>query len=143
MSCLALVVFQNYSENKFNSHNFVDYSYRVLFLVGSEIIFDWIKDVIIFKISTFKSNVIKTITFELVLYHEKLRHNSFNRNGNGNNLNTQDGASMKSYLDYIDKADLKYLNNRHLHDHSRYLDHDNILCVAMENNILIHCIIVK
>lgn len=139
-SCLFLVVFQNYSDNKINSHNFIDYFYRILFLVFIEIAFDWIKDIVIFKISDFEPNLIKKITIDLALLHEKLKYNTFNSNGAGSEENSSSG--LTNYLKLIDVEKLKFINRDNLNKYCNYLDYDNILCIELNNNIFVHCIIV-
>ena len=140
-SCLFLVVFQNYSDNKINSHNFIDYFYRILFLIMIEIAFDWIKDIVIFKISDFEPNLIKKITIDLALLHEKLKLNTFNSNG-GNQRETKDQDEITNYFQLIDVEKLKFINGDNLNKYCNYLDYDNILCIELNNNIFVHCVIV-
>jgi hypothetical protein len=141
-SCLFIVIFQNYSDNKINSHNFVDYFYRVFFLVGCEVVFDWLKDIIIFKISEIKPTLIKKITKELIFLHEKLKFNTFNTNGGSQNMD-QEMVDLSYYLKHIDITNLKFTNKDNLHKYLNYLDYDNILCIELNNQILVHCIIVS
>lgn len=134
---LCLVVYQNYSDNKISSHNFVDYTYRLVFLILSEILFDWIKDIIAFKISGCKVKILKELTDELVIFHEKLKYNCFNSNGK---INTPHATE---YVKKLDESQLSHLNKAELNNTMNFLDYDNILCVELSNNITIPCIIVK
>ena len=147
-SCLFLVVFQNFSDNKINSHNFIDYSFRILFLIFIEIVFDWIKDIVIFKISDIKPKVIKSITLDLVILHEKLKYNTFNSNGGASGQFSESKDSNKTndisnYLKLIDQEKLNFTNKNNFNRYSNYIDYDNILCLELNNNVFVHCILVK
>jgi hypothetical protein len=140
-SCIGLVIFQNYRDNKLNSHNFVDYSYRVLFLIANEIIFDWIKNIIVFKISNLKPSLIKNVTLDLAVYHDKLRYNCFQMNGNTEHKEHKD---ISEYIRVLESYRLNIIKKEsNLHTMSSHLDSDNILVILLKCNILIHCIIVS
>lgn len=138
MFSVLLVIIQNYCDNKINSHNFVDYSYRVFFLVASEVLFDWIKHIIVFKISELKPNLIKQLTLEMAIFHDRLRFKSYNSNGANTSIHFEDSK----YLKLIEREKLKFINKTELHKYSGFLDLDSILCIQMQNNILIYSIII-
>lgn len=134
---MFLVICQNYKDNKISSHNFIDYFYKVSFLILSEIVFDWIKNIIIFKISDFKANTIKISTIELTIFHEKLKYNCFYTNGGSEHLEISD------YLKKLENYKMTSVNENKLQRYSRYLNNDNIMSIELQNNILVQCIIVK
>lgn len=133
---LICVVVQNYKDNKITPHNFAEYSYRI-FLVGfSEILFDWIKNIIIFRISDIDVNLINDIALELSIFHEKLRNNSFDQNSTHHN----GGPSL--YIATLEKYELKLINKQKLDKYSKKLDYINVVNVELQTNILTYCIIV-
>lgn len=146
---LVFVVIQNYSDNKINSHNFVDYSYRIFFLILSEILFDWIRNIIVFKVSDLKPSLIKLVTYELVLFHDKLKYNSYHVNGAGGNSDNLDNShfnfqEMNNYLKIIENEDLKFINKKNeMNKYTKFLDLDNILMIQLQNNITVYCVIVS
>jgi hypothetical protein len=140
---LVFVIIQNYSDNKINSHNFVDYSYRIFFLILSEVLFDWIRNIIVFKVSDLKPSLIKLVTYELVLFHDKLKYNSYQINGAGGNseVNSQE---MTNYLKIIENENLKFINKKkEMNKYTKFLDLDNILMIQLQNNITVYCVIVS
>ena len=145
---LFLVIIQNYSDNKINSHNFVDYAYRVFFLVGTEILFDWMKNIVTFKISDIKPSLIKSITYDMILMHEKCRYRAFHLNGASNCPSSLDESGKESttsvYIKIIEQENLQFFNQKsEFQRYANILDADNIICLELQNNILIYTVIVK
>ena len=104
----------------------------------SEIIFCWIKDILIFKISDIDSKYIKEITYEIAFFHEQMKYECFLNNG----CNYENGI-MGEYIKQIESINLKIVNKKHCSDKfSALVDYENILCMELKNNILIHCIFI-
>lgn len=140
VTCVILVILQNYYDNKLNSHNCMDYLQKVLFLITSEVIFDWLRNIIIFKISDFKPNFIKTITYEICFYHDKLKYNCHNRNGACDKFSSE---VLSNYVKSLDKISLEYISKSNFDRFSDILDYDDILCLVLQNNIIIYSIMVS
>jgi len=142
-----LVIIQNYYDNKLNSHNFIDYGYRVFFLIMSEMLFDWIKDIIIFKISIIKAKYLKSFTLEIAVFHDKMKYKCFTANGGKKELQPNlDIKSQKYFADYINILEnfkLKYINKEKLERYLSYVDYENLLTIELQHNVLVICIIVK
>lgn len=145
-----MVILQNYLDNKLNSHNFIDYGYRVFFLVCSEILFDWIKDILIFKISFIKAKYLKNFTLEIAVFHDKMKYNCFNVNGAKNGLNPvytsnidEEDKSLIDFISLLESYKLKYINKERLEKYLYYVDFENLLTIELQHNVLIICIIVK
>lgn len=147
---LTLVVIQNYLDGKLNSHNFIDYLYRLSFLVISEILFDWIKDIIIFKISLIRAKYLKSLTLELAVFHDKMKYNCFNKptisNGSSDiqkfNTSNSDEENFCLYLSFLDDCYLTYLNQENLEKYLYYIDYENLMTIELQHNVLVICIIV-
>ena len=142
-----MVVIQNFNDNKLNSHNFIDYGYRVFFLVFSEILFDWIKDIIIFKISVIKAKYLKTFTLEIAVFHEKLKNKcSYTNGGEDEKSLSQNSKETKNFNDYVNLLDnfrLKYFNKEKVEKFSYFVDFENLITIELQHNVMVICIIVK
>jgi hypothetical protein len=132
--CLNLVTLQNYFENKINSHNFLEYITRIIFIIGLDIVVCWVKVIMMFKFSNVKPNLLKVIFSEYSIFHEKLRYNCFNVNG---------GKSGNRYLCKLEEFDLSFVNKQKLQKYLGYLDYDCIILLEIKNNVLVPCIIVS
>ncbi len=141
--CLVMVIIQNYNENKINSHNFIDYFNRAGFVILAEILFDWLRNIISFKISNIRPNLIKSLTFELVLLHDKLRYNSFN--SNGNNICVSNSSQLLSnYLKFLENEELVLLNKKkEMSKYFGYLDTEHILSSQLQVNTTVYCVMVR
>jgi len=145
LSCLFLVIIQNYFDNKLNSHNFIDYFFRVFFLIISEMLFDWIKAIIIFKISIIKAKYLKSFTLEMAVFHDKMKYNCFELNGGKNSLNLHESNNIKYLSDYINILEnfkLKYVNKEKLEKNLNCVDFENLMTIELQHNVLVICIIV-
>ena len=127
---------QNYNENKINSHNFIDYSYRIFFILASDVLVSWIKIILIYKFSGFKANTLKTISFEYSVLHEKLKFDCFNTNGKPSQ------QYCSNYIKILENYNFLYINQNKWERYSNYLDFDSILNNEIRNNIIIPCVIV-
>jgi hypothetical protein len=137
---LLAVIIQNYNENKINSHNFLDYFQRVFYFIFAEILFDWIRNIITFKISQLKPNIYKQITLEMILLHEKLKFNSINQNG-GNDHSMMD-SRMITYLRIIEEGKIDLITKKK--DSLKYtklLDTDNAISLILQTNSTTYCIL--
>ncbi len=138
---------QNYFDNKLNSHNFIDYGFRVFFLILSEMIFDWLKDIIIFKLSLIKAKYLKSFTLELAVFHDKMKYNCFDPNGSKSNEPTKNPNGTENYLaeyfNIIENFKLKYLNKEKLEKYFGFIDFENLLTIELQHNVLVICIIVR
>ena len=131
------VIFQNYHENKISSHNFIEYFYRAVFIFFFEIMFDWVKDFIIFRISYFNPKIIKLITYELALYHDKLRYNCYNTNGASKN-------TKNKYIKYLENKELLIVSRQyHYEKYVNVLGNDSVMCLTLHTNILIYCLMMS
>ena len=134
---ILIVVYQNFQTNKLNANNFLIYLKRIGFLVIADVMFDWIKIVLIYKYSGFEAKTLKIASFEIALFHEKLRHNSFNSNGNRAFKNTYSMTLEKIELDMVGKDKAQYWK------YNNILDFDVITCMELENNVIIYCVFVS
>jgi hypothetical protein len=145
------VVIQNYLEGKLNSHNFIDYFYRLFFLLITEILFDWIKDIIIFKISLIKAKYLKSLTLELAVFHDKMKYNCFNINNitNGSSdirkstMENSDEGNFSLYLSFLDDSYMTNLNQENLEKYLYYIDYENLMTIELQHNVLVICIVVS
>lgn len=137
---------QNYYDNKVNSHNFLEYGFRVLFLIISEIFFDWIKDIIIFKISFLNAKYLKNITLEIAVFHDKMKYNCFSiTNGSEKSSLKNDNKNKNELVDYLNVLEnykLQYFNKDKLDKHLNYVDFENLLTIDLQHNVLVICIFV-
>ena len=124
-----LVIVKNYYENQLSQYNINEYCYKVFFIFVFEIVFDWVKNFIIFKVSYFNTKIVKLITYEIAVYYEKLRTNKIN---NGNNK----GDTM--YSRFIHGRDLIIVGKQHRYEN--YLDvlsEESVICLTLHTNVLV------
>lgn len=137
---LLAVITQNYNENKINSHNFLDYFQRVFYFIAAEILFDWIRNIITFKISQLKPSIYKQITLEMILLHEKLKYNSINQNG-GSDHSMMDNR-MITYLRIIEEGKIEILTKKNESlKYTKLLDTDNAISLILQTNSTTYCIL--
>ena len=118
------ILITDYSTNQIN--NVKLYFTRFFYLFFFEIIFDYIKDIIVFRISYFDSKILKYISYEIPLYYIKLKEN----------LLTKDEEFLK------DKK-LLIIGRQYEYDKfSSILSADDIMCLTLQNGILIYCILI-
>jgi len=112
---------------------------RIGFLLSADIIFDWIKIILIYKYSGFEAKTLKRSSYEIALFHEKLRNNSFNPNlilrSTNKSIYQKNLESVELSMVSKDKAQYWKYNN--------ILDYDVITCMELENNVIIYCVFVK
>ena len=118
------VLITDYSTNQINNVKF--YFTRFFYLFFFEIIFDYIKDIIVFRISYFDSKILKYISYEIPLYYIKLKEN----------LLTKDEEFLKDKKLLIIGRQYKY------DKFSSILSSDDIMCLTLQNGILIYCILI-
>jgi hypothetical protein len=141
--CLIMVMIQNYYENKINSHNFIDYFNRAGFVIFAEILFDWLRNIISFKISNFRPGIIKAITYDMLLLHDKLRFNIYQYNGNHIREHSS-SPLMSHYLKFLENEELVLLNKRNeMSKFIGYLDTEHILSTQLQVNTTVYCVMVK
>jgi hypothetical protein len=131
--CLNIVTVQNYFDNKLNSHNFLDYITRIVFIIALDILVCWIKIILMFKFSNVKASFLKSVFTEYSIFYEKLRHGCFSING----------KNEDQYLKKLEDYELVYVNKSNFHKFLGYLDYDCIIYLEFRNNILVPCIIVS
>lgn len=109
-------------------------------------IFDWLKDIIIFKLSIIKAKYLKSFTLELAIFHDKMMYNCFNPNGGKSNQPNKHPNEAQKYLpDYINIIEnfkLKYVNKEKLEKYLGFIDFENLLTIELQHNVLVICIIV-
>jgi len=132
------VIYQNYYENKINSHNFLDYFIRVLHLIGSEVIFDWLKGIMVFKLSNLDPQIYKEYYLELSIYHEQLKFNCFNTNG-GQII--PKNSMFYNYTSKIEKFKLKIVNHDSMSNCTAFLDYENISAIAVGYTNVTICVL--
>ena len=118
------ILITDYSINQINNVKF--YFTRFFYLFFFEIIFDYIKDIIVFRISYFDTKILKYISYEIPLYYMKLKRN----------LLTKEEEFLK------DKK-LLIIGRQYEYDKfSSILSADDIMCLTLQNGILIYCILI-
>ncbi len=127
---------QSYFENKINSHNFIDYLYRIVFIIASDIVVCWIKSILVVKFSGVKASVLKLIALEISVFHEKMKYDCFNNNGVPAN------DSYSSYIKILENFSFSHINRDSWQKYSHLLDFDSILNLELRNNVVIPCVIV-
>jgi hypothetical protein len=110
-------------------------------------IFDWLKDIIIFKLSIIKAKYVKSFTLELAVFHDKMKYNCFNPNGGkinqpNRNINGTD-RFLPDYISIIENFKLKYINKEKLEKYLGFVDFENLLSIELQHNVLVICIIVN
>jgi hypothetical protein len=149
---IILVSYKNFNENKITAHNFLTYFWRVIFLLLSEIIFDWVKVILIHKFSGFDSKTLKNIAIELSIFHEKLRHNAFKKEENNINFNKldiacdfsdNDKADEDVFFKQLQQFNLTFVGKSNYWKYNNILDIDVITSMELENNVIIYCIFVR
>ena len=152
MFSIVIVVYQNLITNKLNSNNFLVYLKRIGFLVFADIFFDWIKIILIYKYSGFEVNSLKVSSFEIAAFHEKLHNNAFTvfklTDSVENNLKSS--ASLKNdlkttYLLNLEKIEFEMVakDKNQYWKYNNILDYDVIMCMELENNVIIYCVFVS
>lgn len=110
-------------------------------------IFDWLKDIIIFKLSIIKAKYLKSFTLELAVFHDKMKYNCFDPNGGKSDLSIKKLNKTEKYLpDYINIIEnfkLKYINKEKLEKHLGLIDFENLITIELQHNVLVICIIVN
>lgn len=133
----SIVIFQNYHDKKSTSHNFIDYFYRMVFIFIFEVVFDWVKNFVIFRISYFNPKIVKLVTYEIALYHDKLRHNCFNSNGSITR------TKHSKYIKYLESKELLIVGKQYRYEkYLSYLGYDSVMCLTLHTNILIFCLMI-
>ena len=120
-----LVIVKNYYENQLSQYNINEYCYKVFFIFVFEIVFDWVKNFIIFKVSYFNTKIVKLITYEIAVYYEKLRMNMISR---GDNM----------YSRFIHGRDVIIVGKQHRYE--SYLDvlsEESVMCLTLHTNVLV------
>jgi len=131
---IVLVIYQNIRENKFNSSNFANYIYRILFMVSADIFFDWVKVILIYKFSGFETKSLKRAAYELIAFQEKLKYNCFEANG-----------SSSAHGPYCEKLEAFELTMVNVNQHSKYnklIDQESVQCMELEHNVTVYCIFI-
>lgn len=145
-TCLTCVLFQSYHDNKFTSHNIISYFYKIMFIILFEILFDWVKDFVIFRISLFNPSMIKLIAFEIAVYHEKLRLDCFSLNLANGATTPKESNKRKDkdrYKKLIERTELHIVSRQyHYEKYIKYVDYDNVLCLTLQTNIIIYCVLI-
>lgn len=124
--CCFYVLCQNILDFKINTKNFLFYFTRVGFVLGSEILFDWVKYIFFFKISGVHPKFLKLLTFEFSVLHEKFH------------LDRKKGP----YVSYIRSVKLLLLNRHNVGKFKNFLETDNMLSIEMRHSNMIHSIII-
>ena len=132
---ILFVLHKDIKSNKLNSNNFITYFERIIILLLADIIFDWIKDILIYKYSGFDNKTLKLVSFELAVFHEKLRKNSFQINGVAK-------SSFDLYANILEKTSLTIVDKSQYWMYNNILDYDVITCMELENNVIIYCVFV-
>lgn len=110
-------------------------------------IFDWLKDIIIFKLSIIKAKYLKSFTLELAVFHDKMKYNCFDPNGGKSlepNRNFNEAEKyLPDYINIIENFKLKYINKDKLEKYLGFIDFENLLSIELQHNVLVICIIVR
>jgi len=138
LSSLLLVGCENYVDNKINSHNFVNYIWRVFFIVMTEVCFDWMKGIVLLKISGLNPVLYKRFYFELAMFYEKSKRKCF-RGLNGAER-TANGLEC-NYSRMLNDAEFTIINSQNTSDYASYLDADNLAAVEVGSNHMSFCIL--
>jgi len=109
-------------------------------------IFDWLKNIIIFKLSIIKAKYLKSFTLELAVFHDKMKYNCFDPNGGkseipNKNLNGTE-KYISDYINIIENFKLKYINKEKLEKYLCVIDFENLLTIELQHNVIVICIIV-
>ena len=122
------ILFIDYSNNKILDYKF--YFSRISYLFFFEIFFDYIKNYVIYRISYFNSKILKYVSYEIAVYYFQLKENIFTKQ----NL-TEKEQFLKNKKLYIIGKQYKY------DKFSEILPSDDIICLTLQNGMLIYCII--
>jgi len=136
---LILVIFENYYQNKINSHNFLYYFTRVFYLIFAEMFFDWLKGIVMYKLSSLDSTYYKNFYFEIVMFHEKLKFNCFNNNGGKGLLKNE---NYVEYVNKIEKYEFKVLLDDDVKGYSNCVEYDNLAAVKIGSTNITICILI-
>ena len=103
-----------------------------------EVIFDWLKGMVMFKVSNLNPNFYKTYFLELAIYHEKLKFSCFNSNGG------QIAPKNDIYNEYtkkLEKYRLTFLNSNGNSKYSSFLDYDNLAALEVGYTNITICVL--
>ncbi len=118
------ILITDYSINQINNVKF--YFTRFFYLFFFEIIFDYIKDIIVFRISYFDTKILKYISYEIPLYYIKLK-----------------GKFLTKEEEFLKNKKLVIIGRQYEYDKfSSILSSDDIMCLTLQNGILIYCILI-
>ena len=123
----VLVIIKNYYENQLSHYNISEYCYKVFFIFVFEIVFDWVKNFIIFKVSYFNTKVVKLITYEIAVYYEKLRVSK----------------GDTTYSRFIHGRDVVIVGKQFRYEN--YLDvltEESVMCLTLHTNVFVVVIMV-
>ena len=124
---LFFILVTDYSNNKNIILNNNFYLKRFLFVLLFEILFDYLKDLIVFRVSLFNPKILKLMSKELIIYYEMLineKENEIEKNFENKTL-ILIGKQYKyhKYVNYIDDVGI-------------------IMTMTIQNNIIIYSIFI-
>jgi hypothetical protein len=106
--------------------------------VGSEVIFDWLKGIVVFKVSSLNPGLYKHYYMEMAIYHEKLKFNCFNSNGGAI---TPRNSIYSAYTKKVEKYDLNMVNNNNNSNYSSFLDYENLSAIEVGYTNVTICVL--
>lgn len=111
---------------------------KVGMVLGTQLIFDWIKYMVMFKISNINVNYFRLLTYELQVFHDKLSLSCFNETGSTYSSN----KSKVKYLKFLSEYEIKLYNRDKLENYLGRVESDHLLTIEMKNSILVQSVLV-
>jgi hypothetical protein len=109
-----------------------------MYLIGSEVLFDWLKGIVVFKVSGLNPGLYKNYYLEIAIYHEKLKFNCFNSNGGP--LVPKNSLYLE-YTKKIEQYELDIANSSNNSRYSSFLDFDNLSAIEVGYTNVTICVL--
>ena len=136
--CLFYIAHKKISEGKISEENYLTYLIKYVYLIITEIVFDWIKDAIIFKITLHKAEFVRLAIFDIAILHERFRTMD-------EYMDNQDIHKQDAIFQRIHNYKLKILtldDTSILDRYSKYVDYENLMCMTIDLSIIIFCVFI-
>ena len=110
---------------------------RVFFFIGTEVCYDWLKGIIMLKVSNTSSINYKKFSFELAVFNEKCQYKCHKES---NGIMSPD-SSLCEYMKQLQNYQFTMMNSKNNSYFSEFIDVENLAAIEAGSNNLTFCIL--